>query len=514
MFHGFKLSSAIAIPSLFDLPSRLLILPPALPSSCFTFPSPPFPEEMAMADRMKEGLLRLGNHSLLAIAVGCGYAGYNMNASEDTVAKQERIHQEQSLAHRRRVEKTFFQLARQYDLKVDELIKKRDEASSLRRQKRTLNAEVEELPAVQKRRLYSKLKSLQKTYKASELIRPQKSQGLCGRSLGALEDTTSHKEALAKGRLITSEERTRENLNRRQVYGQYVASMGRRGLRLQNAAKCMQSINHAHSQAVYYHLESRELLESTSQVPLSTTAIVAMACNTLSLTSSASSAAVHAPLSSTSAPFVAPSAPAMLAFPFSSSGTSMAVTCSLSDKEAPATSPRNAILTGLVAAGAALSVFTAGSAAPPASLAISDPGNSGAERTAQKAQDLLKSADKLNVEDSPQRFGPGRVAGSAQDAGKVAQNAGGKALSQIQGGVSNIASNLGDKKGDVQGAAESAASKVQSNIDDTTGNSGPGGIISSIKEGFQGLKESVASKDGDAKRTLDEAASNVQKTVQ
>ncbi|KAI5075988.1 hypothetical protein GOP47_0008053 [Adiantum capillus-veneris] len=100
---------------------------------------------MATADRMKEGLLRLGNLSLLAIAMGCGYAGYNMNASEDAVAKQERIHHEQSLAHRHRVEKTFFQLARQYDLKVDELIKKRDEASSLRRQKRTLNAEVKEL---------------------------------------------------------------------------------------------------------------------------------------------------------------------------------------------------------------------------------------------------------------------------------------------------------------------------------------------------------------------------------
>ncbi|KAI5076812.1 hypothetical protein GOP47_0008877 [Adiantum capillus-veneris] len=97
---------------------------------------------MATADRMKEGLLRLGNLSLLAIAMGCGYAGYNMNASEDAVAKQERIHHEQSLAHRHRVEKTFFQLARQYDLKVDELIKKRDEVYKIRDETQTLSARV------------------------------------------------------------------------------------------------------------------------------------------------------------------------------------------------------------------------------------------------------------------------------------------------------------------------------------------------------------------------------------
>ncbi|MCO5574849.1 hypothetical protein L7F22_028642 [Adiantum nelumboides] len=243
-----------------------------------------------------------------------------------------------------------------------------------------------------------------------------------------------------------------------------------------------------------------------------------MACNTLSLASSSSASAVtRGPLSSASAPFMASSAPAMLAPPCSPAANHikpLVATCSLSDKDVPASSSRNAILTALVATGAALSVFTASTAAPPPALAFSGPGGSGAERTAQKAQDLLKSADKLNVEDAPQRYGPGRVAGSAQDAGKVAQDAGGKALSQIQGGVSNITSGLGGKKGDVQGAAENAASKVQSNVDDATSNSGPGGIFSSIKEGFQGLKENVASKDADAKKTLDEAASNVQKTVQ
>ncbi|MCO5564289.1 hypothetical protein L7F22_017949 [Adiantum nelumboides] len=205
-----------------------------------------------------------------------------------------------------------------------------------------------------------------------------------------------------------------------------------------------------------------------------------MACNTLSLASSSSASAVsRGPLSSASASFMASSAPAMIAPPCCPAANHikpLVATCSLSDKDVPASSSRNPILTALVATGAALSVFTASTAAPPPALAFSGPGGSGAERTAQKAQDLLKSADKLNVEDAPQRYGPGRISGSAQDAGKVAQDAGGKAISQIQGGVS--------------------------------------GIFSSIKEGFQGLKDNVESKNADAKKTLDEAASNVQKTVQ
>ncbi|MCO5595988.1 hypothetical protein L7F22_050040 [Adiantum nelumboides] len=97
---------------------------------------------MAMAGRVKAGMLRLGDLSLLAIAVGCGYVGYNRNASEDPAAKQQRIRREQSLAHRRRVEDAFFQLAKQYDLKADELMKKRDEVYKIREETQTLSTKV------------------------------------------------------------------------------------------------------------------------------------------------------------------------------------------------------------------------------------------------------------------------------------------------------------------------------------------------------------------------------------
>lgn len=143
---------------------------------------------------MKVVAQRLLDLSLVGTAVGFGYVGYQRNTKENAAAKQkrlsalqERLRQERSLALRNRVEKNFLELAKQYDLKADDLLQKRERllkirdetqalsvkvlernsevnlevkklqklvktreelqqlASSLRQQKRTLEAEVEEL---------------------------------------------------------------------------------------------------------------------------------------------------------------------------------------------------------------------------------------------------------------------------------------------------------------------------------------------------------------------------------
>lgn len=73
---------------------------------------------------------------------------------------------------------------------------------------------------------------------------------------------------------------------------------------------------------------------------------------------------------------------------------------------------RREVLAGLFAASAVL-------ASAPAQ-AFSGPGGDGAERTAQKADELLKGADSLTNNDSPTRFGPGRVEDAANEAGSVA----------------------------------------------------------------------------------------------
>eukprot|EP00250_Pteridium_aquilinum_P035333 c9159_g1_i1 orf=96-776(+) len=141
---------------------------------------------------VRVGVQRVLDLSLVALAVGCGSVGYYWNSQETPPSKQERLRAARSLAHRRRVEKAFDDLAKQYDLKVDELVQKRDQmlkmredmqslsakllqrnkevaleveklqklvkvkeelqqlASSLRQQKRTLDAEVQELMKIVK----------------------------------------------------------------------------------------------------------------------------------------------------------------------------------------------------------------------------------------------------------------------------------------------------------------------------------------------------------------------------
>jgi hypothetical protein len=73
---------------------------------------------------------------------------------------------------------------------------------------------------------------------------------------------------------------------------------------------------------------------------------------------------------------------------------------------------RREMLASLIAAGAVFA--TAGS-----SFAASGPGGTGAQRTSEKAGEILKAADELTTNESPPRFGPGRIGGD--DSGKVAQ---------------------------------------------------------------------------------------------
>lgn len=124
-----------------------------------------------MAGRVKEGLLRLGDLSLVAMAVGCGYVGYHWNVNEDATAKQERIRSEQSIAHRRRVEKAFLRLCRQYDLKVDELTKKRDQVYKISNEAQALSAKVLQ----QSTEIGREIERLQKLLKVREELQQQAS---------------------------------------------------------------------------------------------------------------------------------------------------------------------------------------------------------------------------------------------------------------------------------------------------------------------------------------------------
>lgn len=78
---------------------------------------------------------------------------------------------------------------------------------------------------------------------------------------------------------------------------------------------------------------------------------------------------------------------------------------------------RREVLAGIMAAGALL-------VGSNAALAVG-PGGDGASQTNQQADSLLRAADKLNVDDAPERFGPSQLADSGAkglgDAGKVAQ---------------------------------------------------------------------------------------------
>lgn len=73
-------------------------------------------------------------------------------------------------------------------------------------------------------------------------------------------------------------------------------------------------------------------------------------------------------------------------------------------QEQSAKTARREMLASLMAAGALIA--TAGN-----SFAASGPGTPGGQRTNEKAGELLKAADELTTNDSPPRYGPGRVDG-------------------------------------------------------------------------------------------------------
>ncbi len=80
-------------------------------------------------------------------------------------------------------------------------------------------------------------------------------------------------------------------------------------------------------------------------------------------------------------------------------------------------SARREVLAGLLAVGAALAASTTTREA----YAFSGPGGDGAKETADKAADLLKAGDDLNVNEAPSRVGPGRIEDAAKSAKSVAQ---------------------------------------------------------------------------------------------
>lgn len=138
-------------------------------------------------------------------------------------------------------------------------------------------------------------------------------------------------------------------------------------------------------------------------------------------------------------------------------------------------------LVGLLAAGA---ILVSGVPA----FAATGPGGDGASRTAQKADQLLNSADKLTEEDSPARFAEG-----VQNTGSSAKQAG-------SAGASNV-----------QNVADDAVTKAKENLakaKQSFGNVIPGNKVSAIDQTFSVSDASDAIKD--AQNTASGAAGNAQ----
>ncbi|KAI5065950.1 hypothetical protein GOP47_0018574 [Adiantum capillus-veneris] len=136
---------------------------------------------------------------------------------------------------------------------------------------------------------------------------------------------------------------------------------------------------------------------------------------------------------------------------------------------------RRGILAGIVAAGSALAVFSNNT-----SMAAIGPGNEGACRTAEKADELLKAADKLNIEDAPRRYGPGRP-GPVKDPTKISQIAG-TARDAI--GQADTKSYIGDDLGKAEG-----------------------GVLKPFQQGLKNLKETVERTGADARSTVADVVS-------
>lgn len=127
---------------------------------------------------------RLLDLSLVGMAVGCGYEGYQRNAKEDEAAKQkrlaaqiERLRRQRTIASRDQVEKTLQQIAKQYDLSTDDILRRRDSLIKLRDETQALsdkvlkrNAEV----SLEVRRLKELLRTREELQKLASSLRLQK----------------------------------------------------------------------------------------------------------------------------------------------------------------------------------------------------------------------------------------------------------------------------------------------------------------------------------------------------
>ncbi|CAK9875954.1 unnamed protein product [Sphagnum jensenii] len=150
-------------------------------------------------------------------------------------------------------------------------------------------------------------------------------------------------------------------------------------------------------------------------------------------------------------------------------------------------SARREVLAGLLAVGAALAASTTTREA----YAFSGPGGDGAKETADKAADLLKAGDDLNVNEAPSRVGPGRIEDAAKSAKSIAQQAGAgsganpsgiaddavtKAREKLDEGKARFgdlfkgkvgsSSDIGDKASNLAGDAQNLANKAVSGAQD------------------------------------------------
>ncbi|MCO5558600.1 hypothetical protein L7F22_012186 [Adiantum nelumboides] len=295
----------------------------------------------------------------------------------------------------------------------------------------------------------------------------------------------------------------------------------------------------------------------------------------------AAASSAPALLSSASSSFVSTPSHASALGPVASS--SARITCNLEKLHKADASPAarrpsaTSILTGLVATGAALSVFAADIITAPApALAFTErkptPSATSGRAGEEKSKEILKKAEKFDVSGLT---GPGKVSGTTTNNGTLGQKASqafrsdsgntrdqnifGTSGKSLQDAGNKIANTLSDRKDDVKrgadgalgqaknvpnlkgaadnavgqatskakgltntsagadikGAADNAVGQAKSKADDVAGNApNPGGILGSIKEGLGGIKESVAQSGKDVKSSVGEAASEVQSSTQ
>lgn len=148
-------------------------------------------------------------------------------------------------------------------------------------------------------------------------------------------------------------------------------------------------------------------------------------------------------------------------------------------------------LVGLLAAGA---ILVSGMPA----FAVTGPGGDGASRTAQKADQLLNSADKLTENDSPTRFSEG-----VQNTGSSAKQAGSAAASNVQ----NVADDaVTQAKENLEKAKKSFGNVIPGNktsaIDQTF-------TVSDASSAIDDAKSSASGAAGDAKGFLDQLGDKI-----